>query len=281
MTGVNLSKLTDYVRHGRKRVQGWLSRVDAEIIETVIRAQNDAGIGGAVAEIGVHHGKCFIPLCLGLKDGERAYSIDIFDQQELNKDLSGRGDRDIFERNLTGFGVDISRVTIDPRSSLEVGPNDILGKVGAVRVFSIDGGHWLEVVENDLKLAEATISTGGVIVVDDFHRPEWPEVSAGYFKWFAERTKPIVPFAIGFNKLYLCEEGRAVFYKQKLDENAFLQKFVTRQSEFQGQEVPVYQLYLVPELGKRTVVKAVMMALAPELYAQIVKRRPRGAGQKS
>ena len=80
MAGGNLNKLTAYVRHGRKRIQGWFSRIDAEIIETVIGAQNDARIGGAVAEIGVHHGKCFILLCHGLKDNERAYAIDIFDR---------------------------------------------------------------------------------------------------------------------------------------------------------------------------------------------------------
>jgi hypothetical protein len=82
---------------------------------------------------------------------------------------------------------------LDKRPSQQVKPDDILTTVGEARLFSIDGGHWAEVVRNDLSIAENSLAEHGVIALDDFHRPEWPEVSAGYFAWHANRGKSIVP----------------------------------------------------------------------------------------
>ena len=123
--------------------------------------------------------------------------MDIFQNQRLNKDLSGKGDRTVFESNLAKFGIGRERVFIDTRSSQQVQPTDILNAVGPVRFFSVDGGHWLEIVQTDLRLAESSLSDHGVIALDDFHRPEWPDVSAGYFAWYASRSRLIVPFPSG------------------------------------------------------------------------------------
>ena len=56
--------------------------------------QNRTGIDGSLAEIGLHHGKSFIALCLGLVGDQKAYGIDVFENQSLNLDHSGKGVRD-------------------------------------------------------------------------------------------------------------------------------------------------------------------------------------------
>ena len=130
-----------YILQGRKKVRGWFYRVDAEFFFLLTDYQNRNALDGSVVEIGLHHGQSFIALCLSLREGQRAYGIDIFEQQSLNGDRSGHGDRGRVERNLRAAGVDLSAVVLDGRPSGSVTPADILGTVGAARLFSIDGGQ--------------------------------------------------------------------------------------------------------------------------------------------
>lgn len=269
------SALDEYASGGNRTVGGFLSRIDAEILRSILVAQNNGGLTGSVAEIGVHHGRSFILLCLGLLEGEKAYCVDIFDNQQLNTDASGRGDRAILESNLRRFGVAPEQVTIDPRSSDRVHPADLISRVGPIRLFSIDGGHWLDIVVNDLILAEEVLAEYGVIALDDFHRAEWPEVSAGYFKWFAGRKRPIVPFAIGFKQIYLCQSDRVDFYQKVLAENNFLSKLKVKTCDFQEIKLPVYQMALRPESSLTDLFKFYLRTMHPDTFvaAKALKAR--------
>ena len=258
-----------YIVTGRKRVEGWFSRIDAEIFYSITALQNAAAWDGGVVEIGLHHGKSFIALCLALKAGQRAYGVDIFENQDLNVDRSGSGNRAIVDRNLTRAGIDTSSVVLDGRSSEQVAPEDILRSVGRVRFFSIDGGHWADIVRHDLRLAEQTIAVHGVVALDDFLRPEWPEVSAGYFAWVAARSQPIVPFAIGFNKLYLCDAAYAARYQQALSASGFLNAFISKRYDFGGVDIPIYQAAPLPEWRWKTRLTHHLRLFHPELYVRL------------
>src|ERR1022692_661571 len=99
-------KLNDYIKSGRKHVKGWFGIIDAELFRTLLLSQvNDYHVRGGVAEIGVHHGKSFIALCLAMQKDEKAFCIDIFSEQHLNQDQSGRGDRQMFEENIRRHNV--------------------------------------------------------------------------------------------------------------------------------------------------------------------------------
>jgi hypothetical protein len=264
--------LPKYIAADQRAVDGWLSRVDAEILKSVLTAQNESRISGSVAEIGVHHGKAFILLCLGRSPGEGAYCIDIFENQHLNKDSSGHGNRAIFEQNLQKFGLSDARIVIDARSSEVVRPEDLLSRVGPVRLFSLDGGHWSGIVINDLALAEATLAQHGVIALDDFHRSEWPNVSEGYFRWFAARKNSILPFAIGYNKLYLCSENDVGFYQEALAAVEFLEDLKSKTIEFQGVSVPVYQSFILT--GKQIErVKGYLKVFHPKMFSRLKRLR--------
>lgn len=251
MTPVKSDPLRDYVARDRNQVAGWFSRIDAEIVYAVLSAQKERSLRGSTVEIGLHHGKLFVALCLSLHDTEKAYGVDLFESQALNRDGSGKGDRQVLERNLARFEIDSSKVILDARSSQNVKASDILQAVGAARFFSVDGGHWLEMVQSDLRLAEQCIAEHGVIALDDFHRPEWPDVSAAYLSWAANRSRAIVPFAIGFNKLYLCSEDWLDFYQLSLEKNPVLKHFLAKRYQFQGHMTPVYHALVLPEAPLR------------------------------
>ena len=117
-----------------KTIEGWLSWHDFAIIRTLIEEQNEHG--GAIVEIGVHHGKSFIAMAASALD-RKLYAIDVFTDQSANIDYSGRGDRDHFLENIERVGIARSRFTIDERLSGVVSAEDIRGAVGTISFFHI------------------------------------------------------------------------------------------------------------------------------------------------
>lgn len=180
------------------KVDGWFLRESAETFCAIDQAQKDIGIAETVGEIGVHHGKSFILLSLF----DRSFAIDTFNVAE-NDDASGHGDLEIFKRNLARFSYP-STVTIIKAQSQTLTPKDI---PGPVRIFSVDGGHTAYLTENDLWLADKTLTEGGVAILDDYFNPLFPDVSTGAQTYFSKGT--LFPFAISPNKLYLTNNEEA------------------------------------------------------------------------
>lgn len=139
--------------------------------------QEKASNPGAIVEIGTHHGKSLVSMFAAQGDTSVACIIDLFGRQEENHDESGRGDLARPKSNLAAFGVSEDRVVIDPRSSFEVTPDDIIDGVGPAGLFHIDGGHQGVAVTNDLRLAIQVLEPDGVLAFDGVFRAEWPEVS--------------------------------------------------------------------------------------------------------
>lgn len=235
-----------YCRSGKDSVNGWLARTDAEMISCLLATQTARGYRGAVAEVGVHHGKSFILLAL-CNLPEPCYAIDIFGQQSLNIDGSGKGDKQIFLAHLARHGVPAKQIVIDERLSGDVSAQDIITRAGHTRFFHIDGGHHLEAISHDLRLAEATMTGHGIIAVDDVFRPEWPEVSMGTFAHLASPQSQLTIFAIGFNKTYLCRKEHAPAYRAALLSNDFLRMFLGKTYRVGREEIVVYQQYPLPE----------------------------------
>ena len=263
-------KLWNYLRHGKKAVKGWLQRVDAEIIGSILEFQDKQNITGSCAEIGVHHGKSFIPLCMSLQDDELALCIDIFDDQSKNLDFSGKGDFGIFQKNIAKFDLYASRIRVIKGSSKDVDYEHILQQVDKVRFFSIDGGHWKSIVENDLRLAEHTLAKDGVIALDDYCRTQWPEVTTAYNLWQEETTSDIVPFATGSNKLFLCRRTFATAYRDAL-KTPFLNHYFGKTYRTEHAEVDSYRIELVEqdETPVRQTLKLMLKIFRPDLYVAL------------
>lgn len=198
---------------GRRSVQGWVEAPTFGVLSTLRDAQDRAGVEGAVAEIGVHHGKLFIALELLGRPGAPAVALDVFDDQELNVDQSGRGDRERFETNVRRWG-DWSSVVVKQGDSTVLTGDDVVELAqGRVRLFSVDGGHTEEIVATDLRTAEEALAPGGIVVTDDVFNAEWPGVSVGTLRYL-DSGGALVPFAIGFNKVYFTDDGHAERFRE-------------------------------------------------------------------
>jgi hypothetical protein len=214
------ARLRDYTLfRGYEQVAGWLDPGALSMLLYLSKLQGLAQVTGAVAEIGVHHGKLFVMLCLLRNEGESAVGIDIFEDQHLNVDQSGRGSRADLEAHLARFVGEDPRIKIAKADSLLVEPEVLLGwtRSQRVRLFSIDGCHTAQHTASDLELASRVLSPGGIIALDDFDHAEWPTVREGAEAALSgplrERLHPIV---YGDNKLFLSDPESARGYQSAL-----------------------------------------------------------------
>lgn len=226
-----------YARRGRRRVRGWVQPEVFELVKVLDATQRKLGVRGGAAEIGVHHGQLLIGLDLLLRDDEKSVAIDLFEDQALNVDRSGRGDRARFEANVARF-TDPSRVAVHSGDSTLVSADDVRRMAdGDVRLFSVDGGHTDDVVHSDMLLAEGSLTKGGVVIADDVFNFAWPEVVTGTLRYL-ERSDALRPFAVGYNKVFFADTEFADRYAAAIAErydNRTLYHF--RRSTFGGSPV--------------------------------------------
>ncbi len=188
-----------YRNVGYRFVTGFLEPGNLPVLEVLDAAQRARQVTGAVAEIGVHHGRLFIALHLLQRGAGKSVAIDLFGDQELNIDKSGRGDQTKFTDNVALWSS-MDGVVLHQGDSTKLTADVLLEKSGGpIRFFSVDGGHTEEIVYSDMRLAEETLADGGIVIADDVFNQQWPGVAVGTLKYLADGAK-LVPFAIGFNK---------------------------------------------------------------------------------
>lgn len=225
------SNLNMYAQNGFPNIHGW---VLADLFEIVDFFGSTTPDGGGVLEIGVHHGKFYLMLNQLTNQHDRSFAVDVFDAQHLNIDHSGHGSLEIFMTNLITFDAHKGKNTKiicgdSTDSSLRL--RERIG-YGSLRFISIDGGHTAEHTINDLNISNDLIKNEGIVILDDFLNGHWLGVAEGIGRFLA--TKPtLVPFATGFNKLFLCKLSYHGYY-YKLMNDFHRRKKVT---EFYGNPI--------------------------------------------
>jgi Methyltransferase domain len=220
--------LEAYRRLGFTEVEGWCSPNLFPIMDFFDSLEFNKK--GGVCEIGIHHGRFFILLNSLTQIEDRSFAVDVFENQNLNVDNSGRGSKDIFKRNLalydTHHGRNTTLVHADSTDSAAIGHLcETVGR-GSIRYFSIDGGHTAKHTINDLSLANLLTSNSGLVIVDDILNQHWLGVIEGVMKYLL--AEPIlVPIAIGHNKLFLAKLSYHARYFQAADQSPMKTKVVS------------------------------------------------------
>jgi Methyltransferase domain len=250
-------------------VSGFLEPEVLLVLDVLNAAQRTKHVSGAVAEIGVHHGKLFIGLSLLQPPGDKSVAIDIFGDQELNIDNSGHGDFEKFENNVKVWSS-MDDVVVHQGDSTKLEPVKLRELAGGdIRLFSVDGGHTNEIVFSDMKLAEATLADGGIVIADDVFNEYWPGVATGTLRYLSDGAK-LAPFLIGFNKVFFTHAEYSEFYRGEV-ESALAGKLrlATASSEFAGHEVA-----LVAPQGAKDILRK--SQLARSLYHGTYRQMVRG-----
>jgi len=195
----------EYENNHFKKIQGWANPQIFNSFRIFESIQSKNNISGDIAEIGVHHGKFFFILDSLRKEDEISVAVDIFGDQFINIDRSGKGDLTIFKENIKLLGREKKRIIIHQGDSTVMSSKDFLtfSKNNGYKYFSVDGGHTVEHIVNDLDIASKVIVNGGVVILDDFYNVLWPGVTEGFYKYMNTMNRNLAPFAYHGNKLFI------------------------------------------------------------------------------
>jgi hypothetical protein len=220
------------------RIDGWLYQTTALAMMELLWRQEEAGFAGNIAEIGIHHGCSALALIAAARPDETVIAIDLFDRQEQNVDDSGGGSLTAFQQHLRYLFPDAKVRTI-AKSSTEIRGAEKEDGLADLRFFSVDGGHTRALTLNDLEIANASLASHGIAVLDDVFNANWPGVASGLFA-FLGRSPDLAPFAIFPNKVFLCRKVFRDFYR-KACQAAFGYALHKENLELQDHIVEVYE----------------------------------------
>ncbi len=218
---VALRRAHKYAHNSRTGIQGWIPNAIGDAVIRIAQFQLENDVQGGIGEIGVHHGRFFILLNLCRRSHESALAVDLFEDQHLNKDKSGRGDRKIFLNNVSKYCSTSTDITLLKADSGDLTGEDLMTAAGAkFRLFSVDGGHSAEQTKYDLTIAADSLAEGGVVLLDDYFHTGWPEVSVGTVHFIEEnRELDLVPFAIVSGKLLFTTRSHQQTYADALEDS--------------------------------------------------------------
>ena len=197
--------LDEYMELAQKNrhVEGYFELQALMTFRVLAASQNEMGIHGGVAEIGVHHGMSFVPLCLLNADaGDQqsiALAMDVFEHQDLNHDGSGAGNREQFEANVERWcgkhNMAADRLRVITADSVRVTAHDVLRETHGARIrfFSVDGSHTEEATHADMMTAAGSLVPGGIIAVDDYFAEGFPGVADGVQRFYHQQGAAVSP----------------------------------------------------------------------------------------
>lgn len=223
-----------YALVGQRLVEGWLLDPGLILIDTIDRLQREQGVAGHVAEIGVHHGRLFILLSMLRRDDENAVALDLFEDQHLNVDKSGEGDRGRFTANLRRWDPRWQDVRIETANSWDIDGAKLRGLAGGLlRLVSVDGGHTADLTFHDLTTAVDSLTPGGVVVLDDCFNEIFPAVAQGAQEFFRQRTD-VTAFVAAGNKTLISQIEYADAYREAIAEKPRSRPFRCQTHDFLG-----------------------------------------------
>ena len=118
---------------------------------------------------------------------------------------------------ISSDGVQSDHLVVHHGDSTKLDEKQLLELAGApIRLFSVDGGHTQQIVMSDMRLAEATLADGGVLIADDVFNEEWPDVGVGTLKYL-EDGGGLAPFVVGFNKVLFAHPQHCEKYRSAVD----------------------------------------------------------------
>ena len=114
-----------YLKEYATNVDGWIHREIFYAVWVISQYQYEhLNLFGGIGEIGVHHGKftCFLYLLRRYKE-QNIFAVDVFDNQKLNKDGSGRGQKETFFKHVREYTqIFRNELAIYSGSSLDLNP---------------------------------------------------------------------------------------------------------------------------------------------------------------
>ena len=184
-------------------LQGWFEPPSIALWDCLFGFQRKLQHNGHLLEIGVWKGRSAALMALHCEPNE----LCIFVDTKATEDARARISRVTPDTNCIYMQQTSERLLFLPT---------IQALGGKVRWVHIDGEHTSEAVTRDLRTADYVLERGGLVVVDDFFSPGYPQVTKGVFQFLAFQPNCLSLFLCGFNKGYLCRPVAARQYLEQI-----------------------------------------------------------------
>jgi hypothetical protein len=189
-------RLEHFNSHVYGHVEGWLGDRMWQIVNEIGTILETNGVNGNIAEFGIHHGLFLFLLNTLRNEDEVCFAIDLFDEQRLNVDCSGRGSLSAFLSHVETLMASQRRsFRVVQRDTMSFSIIDAVNLFGAkgVKFFSIDAGHTVQHTSNDLTLVQEVLVPGGVVALDDYMAVHWPGVTEGFYRFMNFQNRRLIP----------------------------------------------------------------------------------------
>ena len=187
-----------YLQHF-SNTPGWFYLQSAAIWDTLLSYQEASNNIGNILEIGVFQGKSAGMLALHRQGEETCVFVDPAPLHEVRQRI---------EQAVPGAKCEYMQEMSQflPRHSF------VRDAARDFRWIHIDGEHSAQAVSNDLALAEMLLSDRGILVLDDFFSPGYPQITQALFRFLEANPGRMALILCGYNKGYLCRPRAAHEY---------------------------------------------------------------------
>ena len=190
-------------RGGYESLSGWLHPHAAATWSCLFAFQDECGLHGDLMEIGVYKGKSAALIALHAKPRETVVLVDPMLRREAT-DIMG------------DIGIPGEVLAIRDLSENLAGYEQVMTRLGCFRWIHIDGQHSLRAVTADLGIAARLLAEAGVICLDDFMSPRYPQITIAALRFLDRLEGGFTLFLCGFGKGYICRTGAAPPYLEYL-----------------------------------------------------------------
>jgi hypothetical protein len=163
-------------------IEGFFNYDDAQHFHLMLKMQEIYHTTGDLMEIGTWKGRSAAYISFFVQSNEQLILLDAFSKPASDK-YPEYPTIDEVSANITNLNqnIDLSRIIFIQGNSSEIAfPQNT-----KLRFSHIDGGHSFEECYSDLINVSKRTVKNGLIVVDDYDHPEWPEVKQAVDSWLA------------------------------------------------------------------------------------------------
>jgi len=171
-------------------VPGFVLPESIAIWDFFLNEQERKQVTGPLLEIGVYCGKSAIMLAMHARPEDELVLVDFSDFV------------DQAAVNIHKFKNERVRI-IKAESSSSACWALVKEQKRSFRWIHIDGDHKARTVENDLRLASRLLAENGIICVDDFFSPRYPQLTYAVNEFLLRESSKFKMFLCGFNKAYI------------------------------------------------------------------------------
>jgi hypothetical protein len=166
-----------------EKIPGFFNYDDAQHFQLVLRMQVLMGVTGDLLEIGSWKGRSAAFMSFFVHPGERLIVSDVFSQPASDVYSEYPSVEDV-KTNITKINPDIAAfqlMFLEGNSSSMQLPADV-----NLRFAHVDAGHSFQECYQDLINITPRVIHNGIVVIDDYGHPDWPEVKPATDTWLKE-----------------------------------------------------------------------------------------------